>query len=142
MQITNTCRRVYKHPLGWLCGGAKFHAKIRTSKFLSKGFISYGKKPGTGAALGLLPGGGSFYTREYGLGIVNLLLWPLSICWDPVNGYEGSLSINYYATKAMLARKTDKEINDLEYQMQGKTITVEEFLTKKRGIEKKYSPDL
>jgi len=42
----------------------------------------------------------------------------------------------------MLARKTDKEINDLEYQMQGKTITVEEFLTKKRGIEKKYSPDL
>lgn len=58
-----------------------------------------------------------------------------------MNGYEGALSINYYVTKATLARKMDKEIKDLEYQMQDKKITVEEFLIEKRKIEKKYSPD-
>jgi len=56
------------------------------------------KNPGTGAVLGLLPGGGSFYTRRYGLGALNLLTWPLSILWDPFNGYNGSQTINYYAT--------------------------------------------
>ena len=56
------------------------------------------KSPGVGVALGFLPGGGSFYTRRYGLGALNLLTWPLSILWDPINGYNGSQTINYYAT--------------------------------------------
>lgn len=40
------------------------------------------KSPGLAAGLGLLPGGGSFYGRAYGFGVVNLLFWPLSILWD------------------------------------------------------------
>ena len=38
------------------------------------------KSPTTAALLGILPGCGSFYVREPGYGIVNLLLWPISIC--------------------------------------------------------------
>ena len=34
------------------------------------------------ATLSLLPGGGSFYTGSYGLGIVDLLLWPFSVIWE------------------------------------------------------------
>ena len=41
------------------------------------------KSPVTAAVLGLLPGGGSFYTGEMGLGIVDALLWPFgSTLWD------------------------------------------------------------
>ena len=38
-----------------------------------------------------MPGGGSFYGREYGLGVVNLLFWPLSSLWDPVSGHSAGL---------------------------------------------------
>ena len=34
------------------------------------------KAPAAGAALGLLPGGGSFYAREPVFGVVTLLTWP------------------------------------------------------------------
>ena len=68
--------------------------------YQARGIAIEEKNPGTGADLGLLPGGGSFYNREYGFGVVNLLFWPLSILWDPISGYDGSLSINYFATKA------------------------------------------
>ena len=40
------------------------------------------KNPATATVLGLLPGGGSFYTGEIGLGIADLLLWPFSPIWD------------------------------------------------------------
>jgi len=43
--------------------------------------------PTAAAFLGILPGGGSFYTGNIGIGIVNLLLWPYSILWDPINGF-------------------------------------------------------
>ena len=49
--------------------------------------------------LGLLPGGGSFYTRQYGIGVVDTLLWPLSVLWDPSIGVGGAKKINFEATK-------------------------------------------
>src|ERR1022692_915926 len=73
--------------------------------YQAKGLVVQEKSPGAGAALGILPGGGSFYARAYGWGVVNLLMWPISILWDPVSGYEGSVTINYYATKASVDSK-------------------------------------
>src|SRR5574344_946882 len=73
--------------------------------YQAKGLYVEEKSVGGAAALGILPGGGSFYTRNYGLGIVNLLFWPISVLWDPVSGAWGAESINYYATK----EKVDKE---------------------------------
>jgi hypothetical protein len=114
--------------------------KGELQSFQAKGIAVEEKNPGTGAALGILPGGGSFYTRHYGIGVVNLLLWPISILWDPINGYEASQSINYYLTKAAVERKQNSEIKVLEEQMQDNKITTEEFLMKKREVEKKYAP--
>jgi hypothetical protein len=58
------------------------------------------KNPVVGAFLGLILGGGSFYTGNIGSGIINLFFWPGSMFWDPINGYNGALYVNYNATKS------------------------------------------
>lgn len=40
------------------------------------------KNPATATTMGLLPGGGAFYTGQVGLGIVDALTWPFSVLWD------------------------------------------------------------
>lgn len=99
------------------------------------------KEPGVAAALGILPGGGSFYTREYGYGIVNLLFWPASVLWDPVNGYECAQSLNYYATKTDVEKKTKKETRVIEDLLEDGKLPKEKYLKQKREIEAKYSID-
>jgi len=105
----------------------------------SKGLLVKEKDPGTASALGILPGGGSFYTGNTGLGIVNLLMWPLSICWDPISGSNGAKSDNYYATKAVVERKQAAEISELDDQLRMKKIDNEEYVLSKKKIEAKYS---
>ena len=60
------------------------------------------KDPVLGTVLGVLPGGGSFYTHQWGLGVADVLLWPTSILWDPFAGHSGAEVINYDVTKAHL----------------------------------------
>lgn len=127
-----------------VCGCAGSLNSVQKSElktYRAMGLLVKEKEPGLGAALGILPGGGSFYTRNYGIGIVNLLLWPLSVLWDPINGYEGSLEINYFATKTLVNNKKSKEIEELEDQMQAHQISLEEFMIRKNKIEKKYSSE-
>lgn len=107
--------------------------------YQARGMAIEEKNPGTGAALGILPGGGSFYSREYGFGVLNLLFWPLSIFWDPISGYEGSQSINYFVTKADVTSKMNKELKELDDQFVLATITKEAYVVQKRSIENKYS---
>ncbi|HEY0913935.1 MAG TPA: hypothetical protein VGE22_03600 [Solimonas sp.] len=107
----------------------------------AKGLAVEEKAPGAGAALGILPGGGSFYVREYGYGIVNLLFWPLSILWDPVSGYQGSMALNYHATRASVSKAMNKELQVLEDQLALKQIDTEQYIMRKREIERRYSPD-
>lgn len=97
------------------------------------------KNETAGVAFGLLPGGGSFYSREYALGVVNLLLWPASILWDPVSGYNGSQAINYYATKANVDRLKSQEMNDLDDQLTLGEIDEREYVKARRDIENKYN---
>ena len=99
------------------------------------------KSPGTATALGVLPGFGSFYTRQWGLGVVDLLSWPLSIFWDPIAGYEGAKTINYNASKARARRMLRKDIRDLEDEFYAKTITEEEYRRQKRRAEDRYTFD-
>ena len=70
------------------------------------------KDPVLGTVLGVLPGGGSFYTHQWGLGVADLLLWPTSILWDPFAGHSGAEVINYDITKAHLKPffGTDREV--------------------------------
>lgn len=66
------------------------------------------KSVGTAVALGFLPGGGSFYTRNYGTGVLNLLAWPLSILWDPISGSNGAKTLNYDITVWNNKREAEK----------------------------------
>jgi hypothetical protein len=116
--------------------------KQELQAYQAKGLAVQEKDPSTAAAFGILPGGGSFYTRNVGLGIVNLLFWPLSIFWDPVSGHDGAESINYFATKASVQKAAAKEMRDTERALEEKSITQEQYLKKKREIETKYSADM
>ncbi len=104
----------------------------------SKGLLIEEKNTGTATALGLLPGGGSFYTRQYGLGILNLLVWPYSVLWDPINGYRGAQEINYYATVANCNNIKNREISDLDTLLMTKQIDNNEYIIKKHSIENKF----
>ncbi|KAA6233304.1 hypothetical protein FP507_00380 [Chlorobium phaeovibrioides] len=117
---------------------------VQTSEYKTweaKGLLVKDKDPGTAAALGILPGGGSFYTGNIGLGMVNLLMWPASILWDPISGSNGAKSDNYFATKTVVAKKQTAEISELDDKLRLKQINTEEYVMAKRNIEKKYSAD-
>jgi hypothetical protein len=96
------------------------------------------KNPAAGAWLGLLPGGGSFYARRPGLGIVNFLFWPISILWDPVSGYDGSKVINYNVTKQKLKRDMQKEMTVIDDKHMAGQLNTEAYLLEKKKIDKKY----
>jgi hypothetical protein len=97
------------------------------------------KKAGTAFVLGFGPGLGSFYVREPGYGVLNLLLWPLSICWDPISGVNGAQSINYDATKHYL--KKEQEMAALDDKLGREEIDTAQYIAEKRKIMQKYSYD-
>lgn len=96
------------------------------------------KSPGTAAGLNFLPGIGDFYNGNVGLGIVNLLTWPLSILWAPVGGASGANEVNYYSSKAnidKLEAKRKKLKNDVEIAFIGKRISKDEFIVANKMID-------
>ncbi len=118
--------------------GLNSYQKAEMQHFETTGLAVEEKSTGAGAALGLLPGGGSFYGREYGFGVVNLLFWPLSILWDPVSGYNAAQTINYHATKQHAKSLQDEELNGLEDQLASGEIDLTGYTLRKRRIEDKY----
>jgi hypothetical protein len=106
----------------------------------AKGLAIQEKSTATATALGILPGGGSFYTRNYGFGVVNLLLWPFSVLWDPVSGYNGAEEINYHATVANANKQKDTEISNLDTLLMTQQLDNTQYILKKRQVEQKYSP--
>ncbi|MFJ4050718.1 hypothetical protein [Pseudomonas hunanensis] len=97
------------------------------------------KSPGLAAGLGLLPGGGSFYGRAYGFGVVNLLFWPLSILWDPVSGHDAAELINYQATKAHVATLKKHDMDELDAKLESDAIDLKRYTLEKRRIDDKYN---
>lgn len=97
------------------------------------------KSPGLAAGLGLLPGGGSFYGRAYGFGVVNLLFWPLFILWDPVSGHDAAEMINYQATKAHVATLKKHDMDELDAKLESDSIDLKRYTLDKRRIDEKYN---
>jgi hypothetical protein len=97
------------------------------------------KNPTTAWWLGLLPGGGSFYTRQYGYGAINLLTWPLSIFWDPFNGSGGAKDVNYEATMTNVKKKKKDETRILDEKLDAKQISESDYRRKIRAIDEDYS---
>lgn len=52
------------------------------------------KDPATATILGLLPGGGSFYTGQVMLGIADVVIWPFSSIWDIPLANKKALELN------------------------------------------------
>ena len=127
--------------LGGCASGLNSMQKREYAAFKQDGVLIEEKKPGTAFALGFAPGCGSFYVREPGYGVLNLLLWPLSICWDPISGVNGAQSINYDATKHYLKREQEKEMEALDDKLQLGEINNTRYVTEKRKITQKYSYD-
>jgi hypothetical protein len=100
------------------CTSLNSHQKRELADWKAKDLSVEEKSPGTAAALNLLPGIGDFYNGNVGLGIGNLLTWPLSILWAPVGGASGADEVNYYASKA--------QIDKLETSRKQAKIKVEE----------------
>lgn len=82
---------------GGLSNGQK--RELREVKILYPEVYVEEKDVNVAIFLGFILGGGSFYTGHPVSGVFNFLFWPLSILWDPINGYEGAMEANYYATK-------------------------------------------
>jgi hypothetical protein len=99
------------------------------------------KKPKLAAALGFLPGGGSFYTRQWGMGVVDFLLWPASIIWDPFVGYSGAEAINYDVSRGHVKQLKARELAELERKLEDNKITQAEFIELRRSVEKRYGFD-
>ena len=112
--------------------------KQELRRYEAEGIAVEEKNPAAAAALGLLPGGGSFYTRNYGIGVVNLLFWPASIVWDPVSGYQGAQSINYYASKHNADEIRAQKLGKLEDDFALDEISRREYVRKRRQIRNKY----
>lgn len=96
------------------------------------------KNPALAAGLGILPGGGSFYGRAYGYGVLNLLLWPVSILWDPVSGYSAAESINYQASKAHVASLRNREMKTLDSKLASDEIDMKRYSLEKSKLDAKY----
>jgi len=111
------------------------------STYKARGMAVEEKSVGAGVGLGFLPGGGSFYARHYGLGVCNLLFWPLSIFWDPVSGANGAESINYYATIEEVKRLQRAEIRQLDRDLEDGKLDRNSYIAKKRDVEDKYTVD-
>jgi hypothetical protein len=114
--------------------------KQELNSFRTKGYYQEEKSTGAAAGLGILPGGGSFYTGNYGLGVVNLLLWPFSILWDPISGTNGAESLNYAATKANIEKLRRNEIRDLDEKLTTAQIDSASYVRMKNEVERKYEP--
>ncbi|MDY6971436.1 MAG: hypothetical protein SV775_03805 [Thermodesulfobacteriota bacterium] len=122
------------------CAAGLTHTQQREMEgYNAKRLAVQEKSPGTATALGFFLGFGSFYTRQYALGLVDFLFWPLSMFWDPVNGNRGAHRINYYATKEYVSAEMEKEIKKLDYDLEDGTITERQYILRKRRIEQKYS---
>jgi len=113
--------------------------RLEYREMKASGYEVVEKNTTAAAWLGVLPGGGSFYTGRVGLGILDLLLWPYSICWDPAIGHNAAEKRNYWATSDNVRMKKKREIAKIyELKLEGK-LTSDEYENKRILIERKYT---
>jgi hypothetical protein len=67
------------------------------------------------------------------------LLWPVSILWDPVSGYNAAETINYEATRVQVSRLKNRDMDDLESRLAATEIDMQKYVIEKRKIDNKYS---
>ncbi len=84
------------------CANLSRTQKKDLAEWEGKGVVEHVKDPSTASMLNILPGIGDFYNGDTGLGVVNLMLWPMSVFWAPIGAGEGAKVKNWEATKVKL----------------------------------------
>jgi hypothetical protein len=97
------------------------------------------RSPALSAALGILPGCGSFYTHQWGLGVVDLLVWPYSMLWDPFAGYAGAQVMNYEASRVNVHRLKAAQLAELDQLLDNMQIPQDEYIRRRRAIEAQFA---
>ena len=97
------------------------------------------KSPVVAGFLGILPGGGSFYTRQYGYGAANLALWPFSVAWDPFNGVGGARDLNYDATMMKVRKARKSAMKSIDDKLDTKEISEFDYRRKMKAIDEEYT---
>lgn len=113
------------------CSSLNHSQKSEYKEWKGAGLAQETKNEGLAAGLNVLPGFGDFYNGNVGLGIVNLLFWPVSILWAPVGGATGAEEVNYYETKAMVAKfekNKNESMNLLLHAFTAQQITKEQYI--------------
>lgn len=87
------------------CASMNRAQEIEFEEWEKSGAVIEDKNPALGAALGVLPGCGNFYTGNVGYGLASVLLYPLSIAWEIPAGYHGSRLRNWESTRYHLSRQ-------------------------------------
>ena len=119
-------------------GGLTAKEEREYAAFENDGVLVEEKTPTLGALLGILPGAGSFYTGNPGRGITNLFLWPLSVLWEPVNGWNGAMKINYDMTAYRLKKQHEEELLILEFKFRNGEIDNNEYYFDLQRLSQKY----
>ncbi len=140
MKLTSTILLLISILSTGCASGINSVQKKELNLYKHKGYYVEEKNPALAGGLGILPGGGSFYTGEYTYGILNLLAWPLSILWDPFSGINSAESQNYSATKMHVKNLENKEVYKLDDQLLTGEISNKEYVLLKSRVTKKYSP--
>jgi len=97
------------------------------------------RSPVVGAVLGILPGGGSFYTQQWGLGVVDFLAWPYSVLWDPFAGYAGAEAINYEASRVHARRLKAAQLAELDQLLDELQIPQDDYIRRRRALEAQFA---
>lgn len=70
---------------------------------------------------------------------MNLLLWPVSILWDPISGYDAAESINYQASRAHVAQLKRKDLDVLDAKLSANEIDLKQYTLEKSKLDTKYA---
>jgi hypothetical protein len=112
--------------------------KLEYESMKRNGLLIEEKSPAAAAVLGILPGCGSFYAGQGSIGLKNFFLWPLSVFWDPVSGYEGAKALNYEVSRREIRNNKDRELATLDDRLRNRQISNSEYQAQKDKVEAKY----
>jgi len=107
--------------------------------YKSRGFFVKNKNPILGAFLALLPAGASIYLHHFLFGIISVLTYPFSICWEVVIGYFGSLKANYTSTHELIKQTHSQQEKQLDDLLINITDNGKSYILAKKELDKKYS---
>ena len=98
------------------------------------------RSTGTAVGLSFLPlGVGAIYSQNsVGLFVCDLLFWPVSILWAPINNHAMVKDLNYDATVLALSEERKNKIAQLDAKRTSMSVT--DYNAQRKTIDDYYRP--